>query len=345
MSALSLKRSYTNSFVTPIESRSRPSFSCRDALGDGVVAAARMPSTWQLVDLRLASRGRTVGGEVISSAYPPVSSAASAASIFASMVRSVPAVAGKFQCNTPRTWAQEGLLMASTDHDELDIEALRARYDAERDKRLRADGNAQYVEIDGQFAHYLDDPYVDRACTACADRRATEVVVIGGGFGGLLAAARLREAGVDDIRIIEKGGDFGGTWYWNRYPGAACDIESYIYLPLLEEIGYIPRRKYARAPEILEHSQRIGQHFDLYERAPASRPRSPRCAGTRTPARWIVDDQPRRRHQGPLRGHGQRPAAPAEAARHPGHRDASRATASTPAAGTTTTPAATPTAA
>ena len=70
-----------------------------------------------------------------------------------------------------------------------------------------------------------------------------DVVVIGGGFGGLLAGARLREAGVDDIRIIEKGGDFGGTWYWNRYPGAACDVESYVYLPLLEEIGYLPERE------------------------------------------------------------------------------------------------------
>ena len=94
-----------------------------------------------------------------------------------------------------------------------------------------------------------------------------DVVVVGGGFGGMLAAARLREAGVDDIRIIEKGGDFGGTWYWNRYPGAACDIESYVYLPLLEEVGYIPVEKYSRAPEILAHSRAIGRHFDLYRGA------------------------------------------------------------------------------
>jgi cyclohexanone monooxygenase len=93
------------------------------------------------------------------------------------------------------------------------------------------------------------------------------VVVVGGGFGGQLAAARLREAGIDDLRIIEKGGDFGGTWYWNRYPGAACDIESYIYLPLLEEVGYVPTEKYARAPEILAHSRAIGKKFGLYERA------------------------------------------------------------------------------
>jgi len=91
--------------------------------------------------------------------------------------------------------------------------------------------------------------------------------VVGGGFGGLLTGARLREAGVQDVRIIEKGGDFGGTWYWNRYPGAACDIESYIYLPLLEEVGYVPVEKYSRAPEILAHTRKIGEHFDLYKAA------------------------------------------------------------------------------
>src|SRR5450432_1087798 len=88
---------------------------------------------------------------------------------------------------------------------------------------------------------------------------------IGGGFAGLATAARLTEAGVKDVRIIEKGGDFGGTWYWNRYPGAACDIESYIYLPLLEEVGYVPVEKYASAPEILAHSRAIGEHFNLYD--------------------------------------------------------------------------------
>ena len=82
-----------------------------------------------------------------------------------------------------------------------------------------------------------------------------------------MAAARLREAGVETIRIVEKGGDFGGTWYWNRYPGAQCDIESYIYLPLLEETGYVPKEKYSFAKEIREHSRRIGEHFDLYRDA------------------------------------------------------------------------------
>ncbi len=153
--------------------------------------------------------------------------------------------------------------MSTTD---FDADALRARYRAERDKRLRADGNEQYVEMAGTFAHYLDDPY-----TAPIERApltdAVEVAIIGGGFGGLLVAARLRLAGIDDLRLIEKGGDVGGTWYWNRYPGAACDVESYVYLPLLEEVGYVPKEKYSRAPEILEHSRAIARQFGLYERA------------------------------------------------------------------------------
>jgi len=149
----------------------------------------------------------------------------------------------------------------------FDPEALRAKYRAERDKRVRADGNEQYVEIKGQFAHYLEDPYVEPGFAREPLTDEVDVVVVGGGFGGLLAGARLREAGVNDIRLIEKGGDFGGTWYWNRYPGAACDIESYIYLPLLEEIGYMPVEKYSRAPEILKHSRAIGEKFDLYRGA------------------------------------------------------------------------------
>ncbi|MGA6970080.1 MAG: NAD(P)/FAD-dependent oxidoreductase [Candidatus Binatus sp.] len=150
---------------------------------------------------------------------------------------------------------------------DFDPDALRERYRAERDRRLRADGNHQYVEVKGDFSRYLDDPYVEPGFTREPLNDAVEVVIIGGGFGGLLAGARLREAGVRDIRIIEKGGDFGGTWYWNRYPGAQCDIEAYIYLPLLEETGYIPKEKYSFAPEILAHARRIGEKFDLYRNA------------------------------------------------------------------------------
>ena len=148
---------------------------------------------------------------------------------------------------------------------EFDPQELRQKYRFERDKRLRAEGNEQYTDI-SDFAEYLEDPYMD-SVTREPLFDEVEVAIIGGGFGGLLAGARLREAGIEDIRMIEKGGDFGGTWYWNRYPGAACDVESYIYLPLLEEIGYIPTQKYSQAPEILEHSRAIARHFDLYRNA------------------------------------------------------------------------------
>ncbi len=153
-----------------------------------------------------------------------------------------------------------------TSHTDFDAEALREKYRLERDKRLRSDGNAQYVEMAGRFAEYLHDPYVDRVDRPALHDDVT-VAIIGGGFAGLVTAARLTEGGIDDIRIIEKGGDFGGTWYWNRYPGAQCDVESYVYLPLLEETSYVPSEKYAHAPEILEHCRRIATHFDLYSRA------------------------------------------------------------------------------
>ena len=159
-------------------------------------------------------------------------------------------------------------------------------------------------------------------------------MVIGGGFGGLLAGARLREAGVEDVRIIEKGGDFGGTWYWNRYPGAMCDVESYIYLPLLEELGYVPTEKYARAPEILAHSQAIGRKYDLY-RGACFQTEVTEMRWDEDSARWIVATNRGDRHAGALRVHVERAAQSAEAARHPRHRVVPRATRSTPAAGTT----------
>jgi cation diffusion facilitator CzcD-associated flavoprotein CzcO len=150
---------------------------------------------------------------------------------------------------------------------DFDPVALREKYRHERDRRLRPDGNDQYVEIAADFRHFIDDPYVEPGFTRKPLTDAVDVVIVGGGFGGLLAAARLHESGVKDIRIIEKGGDFGGTWYWNRYPGAQCDIESYIYLPLLEETGYIPKEKYSFGDEIRAHARRIGEKFDLYRLA------------------------------------------------------------------------------
>ncbi|MFI9761571.1 flavin-containing monooxygenase [Streptomyces sp. NPDC051963] len=158
---------------------------------------------------------------------------------------------------------------APTGPDELglDIESLRARYRAERDRRIRPDGGSQYQRLDGEFGYYADDPYAEAESSREPLTDRVEVAVIGGGFGGLLAGARLRQAGVTSIRVIEKGGDFGGTWYWNRYPGIHCDIESYIYMPLLEEVGYVPQWKYAPGEEIRRHAQAIGRTFDLYRDA------------------------------------------------------------------------------
>jgi len=148
----------------------------------------------------------------------------------------------------------------------IDRDALLDRYRAERDKRLRPDGNDQYVQPTGQFAHYLDDPYVE---VGQREPLTDEVAVafVGGGFAGLVTSAKLKQAGIDDVRVIEKAGDFGGTWYWNRYPGAQCDTAAFIYMPLLEETGHMPTEKYVRAPEILEHCRRIGKTFDLYANA------------------------------------------------------------------------------
>ena len=149
----------------------------------------------------------------------------------------------------------------------FDPDALRDKYREERDRRVRSDGNEQYVEVKADFSKYVDDPYVEPGFTREPLFDEVEVAIIGGGFGGLLMGARLREAGVTSLRLIEKAGDVGGTWYWNRYPGAMCDVESYVYLPLLEEIGYVPKHKYSFAPEIFEYSKLIARHFHLYDDA------------------------------------------------------------------------------
>ena len=159
--------------------------------------------------------------------------------------------------------------MAIPTKEELgfDPDALRDKYRVERDKRLREDANDQYNEIKGEFSNFIEDPYTTEDIDREPFTDEVEVAIIGGGFGGLIAGARLSELGFEDIRIIEKGGDFGGTWYWNRYPGAACDTEAYIYLPLLEELDYVPSQKYAHAPEILSHSKNIAEKYGLYENA------------------------------------------------------------------------------
>ena len=149
---------------------------------------------------------------------------------------------------------------------DIDREALRRHYARERDKRLRPDGNDQYLQLTGGFRRLLGDPYTERAEREPVHDHVT-FAFIGGGFAGLATGARLREAGIEDVRIVEKGGGFGGTWYWNRYPGAQCDTASMIYMPLLEETGHIPSERYVHAPEILEHCDRIAKQFGLADNA------------------------------------------------------------------------------
>ena len=147
-----------------------------------------------------------------------------------------------------------------------ELDTLRERYRIERERRMPNEADRRYLDTSEGFSHLLSDPYAVPSGRAAVDD-AVDVLVVGGGFGGLLVSARLREAGVGGVRIVEAGGDVGGTWYWNRYPGAACDIESFIYFPLLEETGYMPVERYSKAPEIRAHCRRIAEHFQLYDDA------------------------------------------------------------------------------
>ena len=152
-----------------------------------------------------------------------------------------------------------------TRSDPSSIEAARARYDAERAKRLRDDGLGQYQSL---REHHLDqDPWADPDFTRDAITEEVDVVVLGGGWAGMLAGINLVRRGITNFRIVEKAADFGGTWYWNRYPGCMCDVDATIYLPLLEETGYMPTEKYASATEIFGYCQLLGRHFGLYEHA------------------------------------------------------------------------------
>ena len=170
--------------------------------------------------------------------------------------------------NKPQSFMKDGKFHIPTAAElGFDPAEMRRKYDVERDRRLRPDGAAQYQDIDGDLHRYDDDPHVKEPIVREPVQETIEVAILGAGFGGMLIAARLEHAGIHDFRIIERAGDFGGTWYWNRYPGAQCDVESYIYLPLLDETGYMPKLKYSFQPEIYEHAQRIGKHFDLYRRA------------------------------------------------------------------------------
>lgn len=145
-------------------------------------------------------------------------------------------------------------------------DALHRKYAQERTKRIRPDGVAQYVEPTGRFAYLEEDPYVEVPEREPFEDH-VELLLVGCGFAGLQVAARMKEAGFDEFRMIDDAGDFGGVWYWNRYPGAMCDTAAMVYLPLLEETGHVPTAKYVKAPEIWEQAKRIARHYDLYPHA------------------------------------------------------------------------------
>ncbi|MDB5575552.1 MAG: Phenylacetone monooxygenase [Bradyrhizobium sp.] len=149
----------------------------------------------------------------------------------------------------------------------LDVDAIRARYEAERVKRLKPAGTDQYNFVDGKYAKFAEDPHAGEPTPREPVRSDTDVLVIGTGIGGIQLGATLRQNGIDDFMMVDVAADFGGTWYWNRYPGLRCDVESYIYLPFLEETGYVPTERYTRGSEILAYCQQLGRHFELYDRA------------------------------------------------------------------------------
>src|ERR1700686_4113740 len=149
-------------------------------------------------------------------------------------------------------------------------DAIKARFGEARDLRLkyRPQGTAQYTsDFSGALSKYATDPWIAEVEPRAPITDTVEVLFIGGGFSALLTAARLRERGVESIRIVERGADVGGTWYWNRYPGAACDVPAVDYLPLLDEMQVVPSRLYAKGPEIYAHCQAIARRYGLYDMA------------------------------------------------------------------------------
>ena len=188
--------------------------------------------------------------------------------------------------DTTDTSTTDGTTLTSRERPRRDAKAqeyyeeIKARFAEERNLRLgyRPEGTAQYItDLSGQLETYESDPYGGEITPREAIDDEVEVLFIGGGFSALLTSARLREVGVESIRIVEKGADVGGTWYWNRYPGVACDVVAYDYLPLLDEMDYVPTRHYAYGPEIYAHCQAIARKYNLYELAVFQTTSSARC--------------------------------------------------------------------
>lgn len=156
-----------------------------------------------------------------------------------------------------------------------ELEDINKRYQKEREKRLRADGLAQFVDIETveKFARAVrnawPDPVYDKMAPALKDGSRCEFLFVGAGYGSLLTAVRLLDAGVaaEDIRFVDTAGGFGGSWWLNRYPGLMCDVESYMYMPLLEETGYMPKHKYSYGPELRAQAEAIAKKWGLFQNA------------------------------------------------------------------------------
>ena len=208
--------------------------------------------------------------------------------------------------------------MASQESAPLSAEELEAKYEEERIKRM-TEGVRTYRSLRDLDVDFDADPYTPRIQRDVLTEE-TDVVIIGTGWAGMSTAAYLAKEGVTDYRMLDKAGDFGGTWYWNRYPGCMCDVEAYTYLPLLEEVGYMPTKKYAHAQEIFEYAQRLGRHFDMYPHA-LFHTEATSMEWDDDAKRWMITTD-RGDHAGvPLRGHLRRRAPQGQAARHPRHRD------------------------
>jgi cyclohexanone monooxygenase len=150
---------------------------------------------------------------------------------------------------------------------DLDVEEVRDKYRREREKRLRPEGTDQFNFAEGKYSAFGDDPWADPPSPREPLREEIDLLIIGAGLGGLITSITALDAGIEDFRIIDVTADFGGTWYWNRYPGIRCDVESYIYLPYLERTGHMPTERYVRGDEILAYCRTLGEQFGLYDRA------------------------------------------------------------------------------
>ena len=184
--------------------------------------------------------------------------------------------------------------------EDLKLFALQQKYNEEAAKRTRTDGLSQFVELRQAGSVRLrsleEDPWADHAALDAKeqvqDGAVYKFVVTGAGYGGELFAARLIDAGLvkgrEDLLMVDTAGGFGGTWWWNRYPGLHCDVESYSYMPLLEETGYVPKKKYASGPELLEHAERIAKHYHLHDKV-LFRSSVTKAVWDETSQLWTVD--------------------------------------------------------